>query len=193
MDPLTGRWLSRDPIRENGGINLSAFAENDGVTGVDYLGLQDLGDSLHDNLVKPPDPYEHQNQLDTQDAASVDAWESAAKNDINSKINCTSKPNSVDGYSGVGGSQIQAISRVALNTEANVSVIWDNTTCCWAWSATLTASNDWGASRHAEFGKDVGESVEWLLWPFFPAIHLPVGKWDISDDGCCNESAFGSP
>jgi hypothetical protein len=164
----------------------------------DWLGdlvddTEDLGEGLHDNLVTPPVPYQHQNQLDTQDAASVEAWKSAAKSDINSKINCTSKPDSVDGYSGNGGSSIPTISRVALNTEANVSVMWDNTTCCWSWSATLTASNDWGASEHAEFGEDFGESAEWLLWGFFPATSLPVGQWDLSDDGCCEESAFGSP
>jgi RHS repeat-associated protein len=39
-DPLTGRWPSRDPIEEEGGINLYVFIENDGVNEWDYLGLQ---------------------------------------------------------------------------------------------------------------------------------------------------------
>lgn len=38
-DPLTGRWPSRDPIEEEGGINLYGFIWNDGTNGVDYLGL----------------------------------------------------------------------------------------------------------------------------------------------------------
>ena len=38
-DPLTGRWLSRDPIEEEGGINLYGFVQNNGICGSDYLGL----------------------------------------------------------------------------------------------------------------------------------------------------------
>jgi hypothetical protein len=37
-DPVTGRWLSRDPIEEEGGINLYGFVRNDGVNKWDYLG-----------------------------------------------------------------------------------------------------------------------------------------------------------
>lgn len=38
-DPVTGRWPSRDPIKEEGGVNLYGFAENDGVNFYDYLGM----------------------------------------------------------------------------------------------------------------------------------------------------------
>ncbi len=38
-DPLTGRWPSRDPIEEEGGVNLYGFIRNDGVNRVDYQGL----------------------------------------------------------------------------------------------------------------------------------------------------------
>ena len=38
-DPVTGRWPSRDPIEEEGGINLYGFVENDGVNKWDLLGL----------------------------------------------------------------------------------------------------------------------------------------------------------
>ena len=37
-DPLTGRWPSRDPIEEDGGINLYGFVENRPISFVDYLG-----------------------------------------------------------------------------------------------------------------------------------------------------------
>jgi RHS repeat-associated protein len=37
-DPLTGRWPSRDPIEEEGGINLYGFVGNDGVNRWDVLG-----------------------------------------------------------------------------------------------------------------------------------------------------------
>jgi integrase/recombinase XerD len=41
-DPITGRWPSRDPIGEEGGVNLYGFVGNDGVNWVDYLGLKDI-------------------------------------------------------------------------------------------------------------------------------------------------------
>ena len=39
LDPLTGRWPSRDPIQEKGGINLYGFVGNDVVDVLDLLGL----------------------------------------------------------------------------------------------------------------------------------------------------------
>ena len=39
-DPVTGRWPSRDPIGERGGINLYGMVGNDAVGKLDYLGLQ---------------------------------------------------------------------------------------------------------------------------------------------------------
>jgi len=39
-DPVTGRWPSRDPIQENGGINLYGFIGNDGINWIDLLGLE---------------------------------------------------------------------------------------------------------------------------------------------------------
>jgi len=41
-DPLTGRWPSRDPIEEAGGVNLYGFVGNDGVNWIDLLGLADI-------------------------------------------------------------------------------------------------------------------------------------------------------
>jgi uncharacterized protein RhaS with RHS repeats len=48
-DPVTGRWPSRDPIEELGGLNLYGFVENDEVNQWDLLGatkcetLEDAG------------------------------------------------------------------------------------------------------------------------------------------------------
>jgi RHS repeat-associated protein len=38
-DPLTGRWPSRDPIEERGGVNLYGFLGNDGVNLIDKFGM----------------------------------------------------------------------------------------------------------------------------------------------------------
>ena len=51
-DPTLGRWLNRDPIEEDGGVNLYGFVGNDGLGSWDYLGyavvvvksLERLGD-----------------------------------------------------------------------------------------------------------------------------------------------------
>jgi RHS repeat-associated protein len=37
--PKTGRWLGRDPIQEQGGVNLYGFVTNRPMTAVDFLGL----------------------------------------------------------------------------------------------------------------------------------------------------------
>ena len=39
-DPKTGRWPSRDPIEEEGGVNLYGFVRNDGIGKWDYLGFK---------------------------------------------------------------------------------------------------------------------------------------------------------
>jgi RHS repeat-associated protein len=41
-DPVTGRWPSRDPIKERGGVNLYGFVKNDTIRKLDYLGNQTI-------------------------------------------------------------------------------------------------------------------------------------------------------
>jgi RHS repeat-associated protein len=53
-DPMTGRWPSRDPIEERGGINLYGFVVNDGVNRLDMLGLtckQDCKDTAGRKII----------------------------------------------------------------------------------------------------------------------------------------------
>ena len=42
-DPLTGRWPSRDPIEEEGGLNLYGFVGNGGTNETDFLGREGNG------------------------------------------------------------------------------------------------------------------------------------------------------
>ncbi len=48
--PATGRWISRDPIDEEGGINLYAFVQNNPINDVDLLGLRGLTDYAHEKM-----------------------------------------------------------------------------------------------------------------------------------------------
>ncbi|RYZ74842.1 MAG: RHS repeat-associated core domain-containing protein, partial [Proteobacteria bacterium] len=43
-DPVTGRWPSRDPIDEDGGINLYSFSTNNGASKIDILGMRAISD-----------------------------------------------------------------------------------------------------------------------------------------------------
>jgi RHS repeat-associated protein len=49
-NPGTGRWLSRDPIEEWGGVNIYGFVRNNSLNWFDYMGLEIKVDYT------PPDP-----------------------------------------------------------------------------------------------------------------------------------------
>ena len=55
-DPVTGRWPSRDPIEEEGGINVYGFLRNDGINKWDLLGNICQYTKVSSKLIKVP-PY----------------------------------------------------------------------------------------------------------------------------------------
>lgn len=64
-DPVTGRWASRDPIKERGGLNLYGLVRNNPVGDYDRLGLEGCKSKLltyqHYFSVAPPDGFTVQN------------------------------------------------------------------------------------------------------------------------------------
>ena len=42
IHPVLARWLTRDPIEEEGGLNIYGFIGNDGVSYWDYLGMKEI-------------------------------------------------------------------------------------------------------------------------------------------------------
>ncbi len=59
-EPELGRFINRDPIEEDGGLNLYGFVGNNPVNFYDYLGM-DLGPPPNDDHVnEEPDPRDYQ-------------------------------------------------------------------------------------------------------------------------------------
>jgi RHS repeat-associated protein len=58
--PNMGRWLSRDPIGERGGLSLYAICANDPIGRLDYVGLQ--GETVPGNVLPPVPNFPKDNQ-----------------------------------------------------------------------------------------------------------------------------------
>ncbi|WP_346189594.1 RHS repeat-associated core domain-containing protein [Rubritalea halochordaticola] len=79
--PETGRWINRDPIEENGGLNLYGFVRNVALNYNDLLGLAPIGGGGNITVVyDPPNPREVVPQI-------LDLGESGT-NYYNRVVNC---------------------------------------------------------------------------------------------------------
>lgn len=56
-DPSVQRWLNRDPIGEEGGVNLYRFVENDPISLTDGFGMESGGASTWPPVIPPGMPY----------------------------------------------------------------------------------------------------------------------------------------
>ena len=81
-NPDTGRWLSRDPIEERGGLNLYGMIGNDVLNALDYLGLSRVfffppGTTLQDKINRIFTEYEKDanNPPDKSDTPQGCAWD----------------------------------------------------------------------------------------------------------------------
>jgi RHS repeat-associated protein len=88
-DPSTGRWLSRDPIEERGGSNLSAFVGNAPLDYFDFLGqYADFGRKLAVGSCEILILYGHGNPSRTF------SWKVSRKYGAGAAIMCFSTENS---------------------------------------------------------------------------------------------------
>ena len=65
-DPLTGRWPSRNPIGEYGGLNLYSFVKNNGINSFDMLGLQEK-----DKVIIPALSECHEDEASCKEACNA--------------------------------------------------------------------------------------------------------------------------
>jgi hypothetical protein len=85
-DPVTGSWPSRDPIEEEGGINLYAFVGNNGVNQWDVLGLRG--------------PNAHKKKCCEKDGGE---WTQEYKCNFSSYLDCVRNKNGNFSTGGLGG------------------------------------------------------------------------------------------
>jgi RHS repeat-associated protein len=97
-DPETGRWPSRDPIEEQGGMNLYGFVGNSAIASVDAFGLKTTGDpnldrdNVREQIKKAWDKSKVINHTDWREGLwdKQSAWEHAFTLDRDSKTKCVS-------------------------------------------------------------------------------------------------------
>jgi len=82
-DPNTAKWLSRDPIGENGGLNLYGYVFNDPIDWIDVFGL-DTG--INNAPINPIDPRTGQpadpNYVDPESQAIGNAFNNVVGNPV---------------------------------------------------------------------------------------------------------------
>ncbi len=81
--PQIGRWLSKDPIEEQGGVNLYAFSDNCAVNRNDMMGLQSNSEKLT-KLLKDPSTIKKLD--DVGSAKSIEALKLTRATPINEPI-----------------------------------------------------------------------------------------------------------
>ena len=76
-DPRCGKWLTSDPLEEDGGLNLTAYCSNDPLNNTDNLGLSDAVEDENGVLVRANDPAflqrENQKEWNAERSQTVEA------------------------------------------------------------------------------------------------------------------------
>ena len=135
-DPLTGRWPSRDPIEESGGVNLCGFVGNDGINWVDFLGRDAVvvSGGVNKNLMTDPEHDKNWKNFITSAELYIALLKGRLKEgeEIEWHVQKRSytvralndNPPGVDGFTGLGDIYVSDIEILA--SKMGVKLVWYN-------------------------------------------------------------------
>jgi len=170
--PQLGRWPSRDPIEERGGINLYEFVGNDSVNVFDILGyyspLPGTGIRLDCNTI-PHEGRIHASSPGICDQINSGGWRGNSDVDI--------KPD-MKRFGDVSQSWYEKnfmIGYFELKFE-NVHIMWNDENCCFTYTATMYVLEQTGVGP--------GEK-ESFVEPLCGKRYVDMARWDLTGKGCC--------
>ena len=131
-DPMTGRWPSRDPIGEKGGLNLYGFVGNNGMGNWDYLGLLEPPEKIvplpPNGIAPPPENMPKPNPNPPPRAIppfsykvkcrAIGACVCCKKNSDSASVSCGTSPTSGEGFA-ENAKKDEAILRASAETLIN--------------------------------------------------------------------------
>jgi hypothetical protein len=152
---MTGRWPSRDPIEERGGMNLYGFVGNNGVSSWDRLGLvgpyhdptsampdfnnsnSHSGPSVWDQTVFGPDHGSNTQQTEWFEATfpnDVARLKEEITAEIQDKISCNPETEEVDGIEDKDVfpwpqswlSSVAQVGTVVFKTRQPIDILWSD-------------------------------------------------------------------
>jgi RHS repeat-associated protein len=146
-DPVTGRWPSRDPIGERGGVNLYAFVYNNAFVWLDFLGREPMPidydawsrQTMINNIQRREGRKKEEKEKSYQPVVTIDfevegegccvsrTWVGSGVLErfqgvfgvakATGTYTCTSDPNLKAGVSGVGGAFGYAVEMSMIDTD----------------------------------------------------------------------------
>jgi RHS repeat-associated protein len=205
-DPVTGRWPSRDPIEERGGVNLYGFVYNKPLAWTDRLGADP---SFWDQTAFGPNSCEGKIETDYFNknfSDDVERWKEEITSDIQDAISCDEETKKVDGIDPKSEypwpqstwSSIAQLGTVVLETDQPITVKWADGfagTRMYTWSTTIRVKDG--------LGWDKGDGLVYYLLgdgnPLFsngqglsPCSNAPFpdreierANWQIDGGGIC--------
>jgi RHS repeat-associated protein len=193
-DAITGRWPSRDPIEEKGGINLYGFVGNDGVNMWDYLGKYNpyITGSGHDDEGQAEGPTFQAADL----GLNLDQRDINRVSDRAEELGICDLEDSETTDSGdmevlaIATNQM-SVGHLSAVISGTYTVFKQSSECGWLFEGKLdpedTNQMDFGPKSHHHPLMNFALSLLWLTNPATSYNQNIVGEIDWSEGGNCDE------
>lgn len=201
--PQLGRWTCKDPIEQQGGINIYAYAGNNSVNLVDYLGLYDEpgpGDQFNPFGLRGDDTKDYRKYFETRFPNSIKGARSLLRQRIVDKLCAALK---ADNYTHLRNVEVDDVdinpdgkrfgdtpqgtyeSKVKIGyfeVKAEPAHITWRSHCSYHYETIIYIEETTGANPPSE-----RKSVEDLLWwtGMFASRKVRMAEWKISSYGAC--------